>query len=155
MFGGSTFVVKQFGFSRLVGVCGIVWSRKALLGLLGLYLRCTLGVLCVVVFCYLPFGGGPRKCVGDMFASFEAVVAVSMLVRRFNFQVALGAPPVRMTTGATIHTTEGLKMTVTRRTRPPIMPKLEKTMFEVDESTSGPEGETQLGPKSEVSSANS
>jgi hypothetical protein len=28
-------------------------------------------------------------------------------------------------------------------------------MFEVDESTSGPEGETQLGPKSEVSSANS
>ncbi|KAJ6877604.1 protein LUTEIN DEFICIENT 5 [Populus alba x Populus x berolinensis] len=106
-------------------------------------------------FCYLPFGGGPRKCVGDMFASFEAIVAVSMLVRRFNFQVALGAPPVRMTTGATIHTTEGLKMTVTRRTRPPIMPKLEKTMFEVDESTSGPEGETQLGPKSEVSSANS
>ncbi|KAJ6877605.1 protein LUTEIN DEFICIENT 5 [Populus alba x Populus x berolinensis] len=99
-------------------------------------------------FCYLPFGGGPRKCVGDMFASFEAIVAVSMLVRRFNFQVALGAPPVRMTTGATIHTTEGLKMTVTRRTRPPIMPKLEKTMFEVDESTSGPEGETQLGPKS-------
>lgn len=62
---------------------------------------------------------------------------------------------VGMTTGATIHTTEGLKMTVTRRTRPPIMPKLEKTMFEVDESTSGPEGETQLGPKSEVSSANS
>lgn len=106
-------------------------------------------------FCYLPFGGGPRKCVGDMFASFEAIVAVSMLVRRFNFQVALGAPPVRMTTGATIHTTEGLKMTVTRRTRPPIMPKLEKTMFEVDESTSGPEGESQLGPKSEVSSANS
>nr|XP_034903407.1 protein LUTEIN DEFICIENT 5, chloroplastic isoform X2 [Populus alba] len=106
-------------------------------------------------FCYLPFGGGPRKCIGDMFASFEAIVAVSMLVRRFNFQVALGAPPVRMTTGATIHTTEGLKMTVTRRTRPPIMPKLEKTVFEVDESTSGPEGETRLGPKSEVSSANS
>ncbi|KAJ6975302.1 hypothetical protein NC653_031227 [Populus alba x Populus x berolinensis] len=160
---------------------------------------------------YLPFGGGPRKCIGDMFASFEAIVAVSMLVRRFNFQVALGAPPisnslvksyymiwgfvvvsllvllryggedgvwserneertqrlsrhekslgiyvkVRMTTGATIHTTEGLKMTVTRRTRPPIMPKLEKTVFEVDESTSGPEGETRLGPKSEVSSANS
>lgn len=44
MFGGSALVVKQFGFSRLVGVCGIVWSRQALLGLLGLYLRCPLGV---------------------------------------------------------------------------------------------------------------
>ncbi|CAI9090926.1 OLC1v1025820C1 [Oldenlandia corymbosa var. corymbosa] len=76
-------------------------------------------------FSYLPFGGGPRKCVGDMFATFENIVAVSMLVRRFNFQMALGAPPVEMTTGATIHTTQGLKMTVTRRTRPPIVPILE------------------------------
>ncbi|GKB58363.1 protein lutein deficient 5, chloroplastic [Tanacetum coccineum] len=41
---------------------------------------------------YLPFSGGPRKCVGDMFASFEAIVAVAMLVHRFNFQMALGAP---------------------------------------------------------------
>ena len=29
-----------------------------------------------------------------------------------------------MTTGATIHTTEGLKMTVTRRTKPPVIPNL-------------------------------
>uniref|UniRef100_A0A0V0IH76 Protein LUTEIN DEFICIENT 5, chloroplastic-like n=1 Tax=Solanum chacoense TaxID=4108 RepID=A0A0V0IH76_SOLCH len=83
-------------------------------------------------FSYLPFGGGPRKCVGDMFATFENLVAVAMLVRRFDFQMALGAPPVKMTTGATIHTTEGLKMTVTRRTRPPVMPKLEMATLEVD-----------------------
>ncbi|KAA8538894.1 hypothetical protein F0562_025586 [Nyssa sinensis] len=87
-------------------------------------------------FCYLPFGGGPRKCVGDMFATFEIVVAVAMLVRRFNFQMALGAPPVEMTTGATIHTTQGLKMTVTRRTKPPIMPTLEVPILQVDSSVS-------------------
>ncbi|KAJ4954892.1 hypothetical protein NE237_011675 [Protea cynaroides] len=86
-------------------------------------------------FSYLPFGGGPRKCVGDMFASFENMVAVAMLVRQFNFQMALGAPPVEMTTGATIHTTEGLKMTVTRRTKPPIIPTLETTVLEVDGSS--------------------
>ncbi|XP_043718954.1 protein LUTEIN DEFICIENT 5, chloroplastic isoform X1 [Telopea speciosissima] len=86
-------------------------------------------------FSYLPFGGGPRKCIGDMFASFENVVAVAMLVRRFNFQMAIGAPSVEMTTGATIHTTEGLKMTVTRRTKPPIIPTLEKTILEVDGSS--------------------
>ncbi|XP_068664568.1 protein LUTEIN DEFICIENT 5, chloroplastic-like [Aristolochia californica] len=83
-------------------------------------------------FSYLPFGGGPRKCVGDMFATFETVVTLAMLVRRFNFQMAPGAPPVNMTTGATIHTTEGLNMTVTRRTKPPIIPKLEMTTVIVD-----------------------
>ncbi|KAK9138084.1 hypothetical protein Sjap_008678 [Stephania japonica] len=87
-------------------------------------------------FSYLPFGGGPRKCVGDMFASFENVVAVAMLVRRFNFQLALGAPPVGMTTGATIHTTDGLVMTVTRRTRPPIIPTLDNKLLEVNEEDS-------------------
>ncbi|XP_010245680.1 PREDICTED: protein LUTEIN DEFICIENT 5, chloroplastic-like isoform X2 [Nelumbo nucifera] len=86
-------------------------------------------------FSYLPFGGGPRKCVGDMFASFETVVALSMLVRRFNFQIAVGAPPVEMTTGATIHTTEGLKMTVTRRTKPPIIPTLVTSVVKGDDSS--------------------
>lgn len=97
-------------------------------------------------FSYLPFGGGPRKCVGDMFATFETVVATAMLVRRFNFQIALGAPPVEMTTGATIHTTEGLKMTVTRRTIPPVIPTLEsKKVLAVNGSngSSIPEGEQQ------------
>nr|CAD1830823.1 unnamed protein product [Ananas comosus var. bracteatus] len=83
-------------------------------------------------FSYLPFGGGPRKCVGDMFATFETVTATAMLVRQFNFQMALDAPPVEMTTGATIHTTEGLKMTVTRRTRPPIIPNLESKVVNVN-----------------------
>ncbi|KAL6501211.1 hypothetical protein OROHE_025074 [Orobanche hederae] len=44
-------------------------------------------------FSYLPFGGGPRKCIGDLFASYETAVAVAMLVRRFDFKMAPGAPP--------------------------------------------------------------
>lgn len=84
-------------------------------------------------FRYLPFGGGQRKCIGDMFATFETVVALAMLVRRFNFQMAIGAPPVVMTTGATIHTTQGLNMTVTRRIQPPIVPSLHMSTVEVDQ----------------------
>ncbi|MED6158499.1 hypothetical protein PIB30_033318 [Stylosanthes scabra] len=87
-------------------------------------------------FKYLPFGGGPRKCVGDLFATYETIVALAMLVRRFNFQMAVGAPPVEMTTGATIHTTQGLKMTVTRRTQPPIVPSLQMSTMEIDPSMS-------------------
>ncbi|KAL8160118.1 hypothetical protein V2J09_001655 [Rumex salicifolius] len=88
-------------------------------------------------FRYLPFGGGPRKCVGDMFATYENIVALSMLIRRFNFEMAPNAPPVEMTTGATIHTTNGLKMTVTRRTQPPapIIPTLEGVSVVESEST--------------------
>lgn len=86
-------------------------------------------------FSYLPFGGGPRKCVGDMFASFETVVAVAMLVRRFDLQMALGAPPVKMTTGATIHTTEGLTMTVTPRRIDPIITTLNIPNSNLDSSS--------------------
>jgi beta-ring hydroxylase len=70
-------------------------------------------------YAYLPFGGGKRKCVGDQFALFESVVALSVLLRRFDFKRAPGAPPVSMTTGATIHTTEGLYLTATPRVLPP------------------------------------
>ncbi|KAL1807970.1 hypothetical protein ACET3Z_024960 [Daucus carota] len=102
-------------------------------------------------FSYLPFGGGPRKCVGDMFASFEAIVAVAMLVRRFNFQMALGAPPVKMTTGATIHTTEGLNMTVTKRITPPAV-TAETSSLE-DDSSVNMSREAVADQKGEVSVA--
>jgi beta-ring hydroxylase len=66
-------------------------------------------------YAYLPFGGGKRKCVGDQFALFESVVALATLLRRFDFARPADAPPVGMTTGATIHTTQGLYLTATPR----------------------------------------
>ncbi|GAB4835434.1 hypothetical protein Ancab_000341 [Ancistrocladus abbreviatus] len=106
-------------------------------------------------FRYLPFGGGPRKCVGDMFASYETVVALAMLVRRFNFEMAIGAPPVGMTTGATIHTTDGLRMTVTKRTRPPVIPSLGIPIVKVDSSSKASQDDSQLDQKGEVSATHS
>ncbi|KAL2330209.1 hypothetical protein Fmac_017790 [Flemingia macrophylla] len=105
-------------------------------------------------FKYLPFGGGPRKCIGDLFASYETVVALAMLVRRFNFQMAVGAPPVEMTTGATIHTTQGLKMTVTHRIKPPIVPSLQMSTLEVDPSISLSDND-ELSQKGEIYQAQS
>ncbi|GFR50051.1 hypothetical protein Agub_g12102, partial [Astrephomene gubernaculifera] len=70
-------------------------------------------------FRYLPFGGGRRKCLGDQFALFEALVALGVLLRRYEFSLDPSKPPVGMTTGATIHTTSGLNMLVRRRTPPP------------------------------------
>ena len=66
-------------------------------------------------FAFLPFGGGTRKCVGDQFAMFEATVCLAVMARRFNFELATSPAEVGLTTGATIHTKNGLKVAVTRR----------------------------------------
>lgn len=66
-------------------------------------------------FAFLPFGGGSRKCVGDMFAVLESVVSLAILVRRFDFVLSKPEEGVEMTTGATIHTKNGLNMRVRRR----------------------------------------
>ncbi|KAF8042717.1 hypothetical protein BT93_A1139 [Corymbia citriodora subsp. variegata] len=65
-------------------------------------------------FRFLPFSGGPRKCVGDQFAMLEAIVALAIFVERMNFQL-VPDQNISMTTGATIHTTNGLYMKVSLR----------------------------------------
>lgn len=50
-----------------------------------------------------------------------------------------------MTTGATIHTTEGLKMTVTRRTRPPIVPTLDVPTLKAESPVRIPEADPVIG----------
>ena len=65
-------------------------------------------------FRYIPFSGGPRKCVGDQFALMEAVVAMSVLLKQYDFKL-VPDQKISMTTGATIHTTNGLYMNITQR----------------------------------------
>ncbi|CAD7699155.1 unnamed protein product [Ostreobium quekettii] len=67
-------------------------------------------------FAFIPFGGGARKCVGDQFAFLEAALIMAMLLRRFRFRLTGRPEDMRMATGATIHTADGLMMTVERRT---------------------------------------
>ena len=68
-------------------------------------------------FAYLPFGAGSRKCVGDQFACMEAVITLCMILRDFDFSLAVKPEEVGIYTGATIHTRNGLMMTVKHRAR--------------------------------------
>ena len=66
-------------------------------------------------FAYVPFGGGQRRCAGDMFAMMEATVALSVLLKRFEFELGCDESEVEMITGATIHTKAGMPVKLRSR----------------------------------------
>jgi cytochrome P450 len=41
-------------------------------------------------FAYVPFGGGPRQCIGNQFAMLEAALILASLGRRFRVEVLAG-----------------------------------------------------------------
>ncbi len=41
-------------------------------------------------FAYLPFGGGPRKCIGNDFAMTEAQLILAMVAQRYRLKLAAG-----------------------------------------------------------------
>ena len=63
---------------------------------------------------YIPFSAGPRKCIGDQFALMEAQVAMIVLLREIQLSL-VPDQKIEMTTGATIHTKDGLFVTASKR----------------------------------------
>ena len=65
-------------------------------------------------FAYLPFGAGPRKCIGSAFALQEATLVLASMIKRFSFQLKPGHtvwPMLRVT----LRPANGLPMTITQR----------------------------------------
>jgi cytochrome P450 len=65
-------------------------------------------------YTYLPFGGGPRNCIGAAFAQLEVKVVLSRLIQRFDF--ILNEKHVRPRMGATLEPHPGVRMVVRPRT---------------------------------------
>jgi cytochrome P450 len=65
-------------------------------------------------FSYVPFGGGPRACIGATFGQAEARVVMARLLRTFKFEFTNHKFHPHM--GATLEPRPGVMMKVTKRT---------------------------------------
>ena len=65
-------------------------------------------------FQYLPFGAGPRICIGATFALQEAVIALALILKEFRFEPTPGLNPWPVQK-LTVQAQNGLPMRVVRR----------------------------------------
>ncbi len=63
---------------------------------------------------YFPFGGGPRKCIGEGFAWTEGILLLATLARRWRFG-RCGAPPPRTQPLITLRPSGGVWLRAERR----------------------------------------
>jgi cytochrome P450 len=67
-------------------------------------------------FAYIPFSGGPRICIGAAFAIQEAMIALAVILRRFDV-VALGDAEAMPTQRLTLRAKGGIRLAVRERSR--------------------------------------
>jgi cytochrome P450 len=65
-------------------------------------------------FAYMPFGGGPRVCIGAMLAMTEASLILATLAQRFQPRLVAGQD-VKLRNRITLSPLGGLKMTLAPR----------------------------------------
>jgi len=63
-------------------------------------------------FAYIPFGGGPRQCIGKGFASLELVLVLATILQRYDVRPAVDT--VEMEALVTLRPRGGLPVTLTR-----------------------------------------
>ncbi len=66
---------------------------------------------------FVPFGGGPRACIGSAFGQAEARIVIAHLLRQFHFE-PIQPYRIRPHMGATLEPRPGVYMRVRRRNKP-------------------------------------
>jgi cytochrome P450 len=63
---------------------------------------------------YIPFGGGPRACIGAAFGQAEARIVMTRLLQTFDFQ-PVNPHRIHAHMGATLEPRPGVMMRINRR----------------------------------------
>lgn len=64
---------------------------------------------------WIPFGLGPRVCIGQHFAMLEMVLLAAMLLQRYTLRVPEGAAPVRPQLHVTLRPEQPVQLLLSRR----------------------------------------
>ncbi|MEP6568383.1 MAG: cytochrome P450 [Acidobacteriota bacterium] len=65
-------------------------------------------------FSYFPFGGGPRRCIGEGFAWMEGILLIATIAQHWQMRLVPNHP-VALKPVITLRPKHGMRMTVTRR----------------------------------------
>ena len=65
-------------------------------------------------FAYFPFGGGPRQCIGNNFATMEATLLLATMAQHFRIRLVSGHPIVPMPS-ITLRPRYGIRATLEAR----------------------------------------
>lgn len=65
-------------------------------------------------FAYMPFGGGPRVCIGERFAVMEAILMLATLLQHYRFEY-LGAAAPKPFPSVTLRPAEGVPVRLAAR----------------------------------------
>jgi cytochrome P450 len=65
-------------------------------------------------FAYFPFGGGPRRCIGNTFALMEATLILATIARKFRLRLVANHPVVPLAS-ITLRPRNGVRVTLESR----------------------------------------
>ena len=68
------------------------------------------------LFTYLPFGGGPRVCIGNQYAMLQILMILSDLIRRYDFELTPGQT-IEARPMVILRPKHGIRMSFTRTAR--------------------------------------
>jgi cytochrome P450 len=70
-------------------------------------------------FTYLPFGGGPRVCIGNHYAMLQILMILSELIRKYDFQLVPGQT-IEARPMVILRPKHGIRMTFTKASHIPV-----------------------------------